>query len=233
MGIASFVIGLVCLVLSPFLSVFLILPAILALILGIIDAVIKSKKKESKGLAIAGIVLSVIALAICILIVIFAISVYNSVSGPLWEGFESFTNEVNSEIESIEEAEKDITCKVGESATIDDIKVTLKSVNTDFTDYYSYADVTDGYKVIKADFEFENLGDYSTYVYDSDFECYADQFECDNFIYVEDSYFSESVNSGRKAAGSVYFEVPEDANTIEIEFQPSGWYSSKVIFTKD
>ena len=66
MGIASFVIGLTCLILSPFLSVFLILPAILALILGIVDTVIKSKKKLPKGLSIAGIVLSTIALAICI-----------------------------------------------------------------------------------------------------------------------------------------------------------------------
>ena len=39
MGIASFVIGLICLILSPFLSVFLILPAILGLVLGIIDVV--------------------------------------------------------------------------------------------------------------------------------------------------------------------------------------------------
>ena len=68
MGIASFVIGLICLILSPFLSVFLILPAILGLVLGIIDVVRKSKKKEPRGLSIAGIVLSTIALVVCILV---------------------------------------------------------------------------------------------------------------------------------------------------------------------
>ena len=66
MGIASFVIGLICLILSPFFSVFLILPSILGLVLGIIDVVRKSKKKESRGLSIAGVVLSTIALVVCI-----------------------------------------------------------------------------------------------------------------------------------------------------------------------
>lgn len=228
MGIASFVVGLICLILSPFLSVFLVLPSLLALVLGIIDCVIKSKKKESKGLAIAGIVLSIIALIVCILIIVLAVYVFNTASDSILNGFNTFSNEITSEIE-----QEDITCKVGESATINDIKVTLKSVDNDFDDYYDYASIEDGYKVIKADFEFENLKDYTTYVYDSDFRCYADQFLCDDFIYVEDSYFSEAIDSGRKAAASVYYEVPEDADTIEIEFQPSTWYTSKVIFTID
>ena len=228
MGIASFVVGLICLILSPFLSVFLVLPSLLALVLGIIDCVIKSKKKESKGLAIAGIVLSIIALIVCILIIVLAVYVFNTASDSILNGFNTFSNEITSEIE-----QEDITCKVGESATINDIKVTLKSVDNDFDDYDDYASIEDGYKVIKADFEFENLKDYTTYVYDSDFRCYADQFLCDDFIYVEDSYFSGAIDSGRKAAASVYYEVPEDADTIEIEFQPSTWYTSKVIFTID
>ena len=228
MGIASFVVGLICLILSPFLSVFLVLPSLLALVLGIIDCVIKSKKKESKGLAIAGIVLSIIALIVCILIIVLAVYVFNTASDSILNGFNTFSNEITSEIE-----QEDITCKVGESATINDIKVTLKSVDNDFDDCYDYASIEDGYKVIKADFEFENLKDYTTYVYDSDFRCYADQFLCDDFIYVEDSYFSEAIDSGRKAAASVYYEIPEDADTIEIEFQPSAWYTSKVIFTID
>ena len=77
MGVASFVIGLLCLILSPFLSVFLILPALLAFILGIVDTVIKSKKNLPKGLSIAGIVLSSIALIIAGAITIIALGVYS------------------------------------------------------------------------------------------------------------------------------------------------------------
>lgn len=228
MGIASFVIGLVCLILSPFLSVFLILPAILALILGIVDTVIKSKKKLPKGLSIAGIVLSTIALAICILIVVFAVYVYNNASDAISSSLTNLESEIITEFE-----QEDITCNVGESATLDDVKVTLISVEKDFKDYYDFASVEDGCKILKANFEFENVGDYSAYISSYDFTCYADKFSCDSFNSVEDGYFSESIASGKKATGSIYFEVPSDAETIEIEYDDSTYSDGKIIFNID
>lgn len=77
MGIASFVIGLICLIASPFLNIFLIIPAVIALILGIVDVVKKSKKKQSKGLSIAGIVLSSIAIASCIFFLVLIFNIFN------------------------------------------------------------------------------------------------------------------------------------------------------------
>lgn len=228
MGIASFVIGLICLILSPFLSVFLILPAILALILGIVDTVIKSKKKLPKGLSIAGIVLSTIALAICILIVVFAVYVYNNASDAISSSLTNLESEIITEFE-----QEDITCNVGESATLDDVKVTLTSVEKDFKDYYDFASVEDGCKILKANFEFENVGDYSAYISSYDFTCYADKFSCDSFNSVEDGYFSESIASGKKATGSIYFEVPSDAETIEIEYDDSTYSDGKIIFNID
>ena len=228
MGIASFVIGLVCLILSPFLSVFLILPAILALILGIVGTVIKSKKKLPKGLSIAGIVLSTIALAICILIVVFAVYVYNNASDAISSSLTNLESEIITEFE-----QEDITCNVGESATLDDVKVTLTSVEKDFKDYYDFASVEDGCKILKANFEFENVGDYSAYISSYDFTCYADKFSCDSFNSVEDGYFSESIASGKKATGSIYFEVPSDAETIEIEYDDSTYSDGKIIFNID
>lgn len=228
MGIASFVIGLVCLILSPFLSIFLILPAILALILGIVDTVIKSKKKLPKGLSIAGIVLSTIALAICILIVVFAVYVYNNASDAISSSLTNLESEIITEFE-----QEDITCNVGESATLDDVKVTLTSVEKDFKDYYDFASVEDGCKILKANFEFENVGDYSAYISSYDFTCYADKFSCDSFNSVEDGYFSESIASGKKATGSIYFEVPSDAETIEIEYDDSTYSDGKIIFNID
>lgn len=228
MGIASFVIGLICLILSPFLSVFLILPAILALILGIVDTVLKSKKKLPKGLSIAGIVLSTIALAICILIVVFAVYVYNNASDAISSSLTNLESEIITEFE-----QEDITCNVGKSATLDDVKVTLTSVEKDFKDYYDFASVEDGCKILKANFEFENVGDYSAYISSYDFTCYADKFSCDSFNSVEDGYFSESIATGKKAAGSIYFEVPSDAETIEIEYDDSTYSDGKIIFNID
>ena len=83
MGIASFVIGLICLIASPFLNIFLIIPAIIALILGIVDVVNKSKKKQSKGLSIAGIVLSSIAIASCIFFLVLIFNIFNLASDSI------------------------------------------------------------------------------------------------------------------------------------------------------
>ena len=82
MGIASFVVGLLVLMLAPFLNILLVLPAILGLFLGIIDCVIKSKKKAAKGFAVAGIVLSAIALVICIAITSIKYFIYDTIAIP-------------------------------------------------------------------------------------------------------------------------------------------------------
>ena len=219
MGIASFVIGLICLILSPFLSVFLILPAILGLILGIVSVVIKSKKKEPKGLAIAGIVLSTIALVVCILVTFLLVNVYTAVS-------DNISDYIDNEESQITEK----SAKIGESTTLNDVTVTLVAVDDDFKDYYSFASVDDDCKILKADFEFENVGDYTEYVSYSDFNCYADKFSCDTFSSVEDSYFYASIGEGKKAKGSIYFEIPKDAETIEIEYDGGSYDGSKITF---
>lgn len=220
MGIASFVIGIITLILSPFLNIYLILPSLLSLLLGIIDTVIKTKKKEPKGLSIAGIVLSSISLVICILIVV---GVYYF-SGTIVNELDSVKEELQQEV---------ISCDINEPAQINDIKITLKSVDTNFTDYPSYAIVDDDCTVLKADFEFENMDEYDNTVSHSYFECFADKFSCDEFDYMDDSYFYETIEPGRKAIGSVYFEIPKDADNIEIEYEPYSLFEQKVVFNID
>lgn len=220
MGIASFVIGIITLILSPFLNIYLILPSLLSLLLGIIDTVIKTKKKEPKGLSIAGIVLSSISLVLCILIVI---GVYYF-SGTIINGIDSVKNEIQQDV---------ISCGINEPVQINNIKITLKSVDKDFTDYLSYAIIDDDCTILKADFEFENIDEHDKTVSHSYFKCYADKFSCDKFNYVEDSYFYETIEPGRKASGSVYFEIPKDADNIEIEYEPYSLFEQKVVFNID
>ncbi len=206
MGIASFVIGLSCLILSPFLSVFLILPSILGLVLGIIDTVIKIKKNVSRGLSIAGIVLSAVALAIC---AFFTIATYI---------FSNGYNGLYADNSSGEIVSTDITCKLGESATLGDIKITFKDVNLNYKDYEDYAYIDKGNSILKADFEFENVGKSNVNINYYDFDCFADKFSCDFFYYIQDYNFYETLKPGEKCTESVYFEVPEDASTIDIEY---------------
>lgn len=70
MGVASLIIGIVCLLGSfiPFFNYFLIVPVIVGLVLGIVELVKKSKIEGSKkGQEIAGVVLNSVAISIIIL----------------------------------------------------------------------------------------------------------------------------------------------------------------------
>lgn len=65
MGITSFILGVVSLILSflPFTHFFAIVPAIIGLIMGITDLVYNRKNTEhKKGLSISGVVLSFVSL---------------------------------------------------------------------------------------------------------------------------------------------------------------------------
>ena len=69
MGIASLILGILSLLICwiPCVNYFAFIPAIIGVILGIVDIVKKNKSGDKKGLAIAGLVLSIIAVVvICI-----------------------------------------------------------------------------------------------------------------------------------------------------------------------
>lgn len=66
MGVAALVLGIISIIIGfiPFCGAIAFVPAIIGLILGIIDIVQKSKKKEPKGMAIAGTILTGLAIVI-------------------------------------------------------------------------------------------------------------------------------------------------------------------------
>lgn len=68
MGVASLVLGIVSVVFSfvPFCGIIALIPAIVGLILGIIEVVNKSKSQEPKGMAIAGLSCSAVAIVFII-----------------------------------------------------------------------------------------------------------------------------------------------------------------------
>lgn len=127
--------------------------------------------------------------------------------------------------------EQSNSIKVGSDVSTKQIKIIYKSCNTDFVDYSAYADIKDGHKIIEAVFDFENIS--NTDVYISGFECYADGSKCDDFFYVDD-YTSpyNSISPSRKLTDvAVYYQVPENAEKIEIEYEANVWSGEKFIFT--
>ncbi len=83
MGVAAFVLGIISIIFSciPACNYFFIIPALIGLILGIVDIISKIKNKGKKGIGIAGMILSLLALIIIvgetILLVILGISFDN------------------------------------------------------------------------------------------------------------------------------------------------------------
>lgn len=78
MGIASFVLGLISVIMGwiPFICFIMLMTAIIGLILGIIDTIKKSKTNDkNKGFGIAGLVLSAIAIPIILVMSLVSIAI--------------------------------------------------------------------------------------------------------------------------------------------------------------
>ena len=88
----------------------------------------------------------------------------------------------------------------------------------------------EGYHYITLTFEFENLGTSDKSISSYSFDCYADGIDC-NQTFIRDDDISATLSAGRKAKGTVTFEVPDNATVIEVEFDNSVWTSDRITFT--
>lgn len=87
-----------------------------------------------------------------------------------------------------------------------------------------------GYHYVSLSFEFENLGSSDRMVSSFSFDCYADGMACDS-TYIRDDDLQATISAGRKAKGTVTFEVPDAAEVIEAEFNNNVWISDRIVFT--
>ena len=102
----------------------------------------------------------------------------------------------------------------------------------EYTDYEEYAAPDEGYKIIYAKFEFENIGSSDQVVSFTDWNCYADGYSCESYYMMDDSSSSyvETLSAGRKCKGIIAFSVPEDAKSIEFEYDTNVWTSENILF---
>lgn len=92
-----------------------------------------------------------------------------------------------------------------------------------------FLQAADGMKYVYIELEVENLSDSDQSISYFSFSCYADGTACNGFYGMEDA-LSADLSAGRKAKGTIAFEVPVDAKVIEIEFEDNFWTDSKIIF---
>lgn len=84
---------------------------------------------------------------------------------------------------------------------------------------------------IRAYFTAENTSSTDRGIGSSDFECYADGSKMSQSYYGDEELdVYTSISSGRKTEGYIYFEVTQNAQDIEIEYETSWWTGKKAIF---
>lgn len=224
MGIASLVLGIISLIMSliPGLGVFFCVTAVIGIILGIISLC----KKLDKGKSIAGIITSSLAIIIAVLYIVGMVVILGGENGLIEQIKREQGNFTSLEITKPEIRQ----CKVGETFNNEKIAIRFVAANENFKDYSEYAKVKTGYQIVRAEFEFENVGTTNQYISSYDFDCYADGYNCDSFWSVEDSSFSTTLSSGKKAKGVVYFEIPENSKNITLEYNVDTWNDETVEF---
>lgn len=127
-----------------------------------------------------------------------------------------------------QKAEEPVKVKVGETLTTNTLKITYKSSADDKGAQYFPA--ASGNKIIKLTFEIENISSTDQIVSVYDFKCYSDDVASSAYYYGDDGLSTTTLSSGRKATGNVYFEVPQNANSIDVEYETNYWSGNKAIF---
>ena len=123
----------------------------------------------------------------------------------------------------------DSKVKPGNTLNANGVKITYKSVEV-WKGYNEFSAPKSGNKVIRAYFEFENTNDYDCFVSSASFQCYADGSAADDYIFADDYLSTDTLSSGRKTAGYIYYEIPSDAKEIELEYEADFWSDKKIIF---
>ena len=121
-----------------------------------------------------------------------------------------------------------LTVNPGDVLNASNLEITYNSCG-EFTGYSQYLAPADGNKIIYIDISAKNTGDSDAYISYFDFNCYADDAAAEAY-YGEDDGISATLSAGRSTSGKVYFEVPKNAEKIEIEYETDYWDNQKAIF---
>jgi hypothetical protein len=119
--------------------------------------------------------------------------------------------------------------KVGDVVESNRLKITYLSCEEYVSDNM-FVVPAEGNRFVTCEFEFENVGTSDEFVSSFDFDCYADGMNC-KAVYIRDDDLGATISAGRKTKGTVTFEVPIDAEVIEVEFLSNYWTSNRVVFT--
>ncbi len=120
-----------------------------------------------------------------------------------------------------------VTVNVGDVLKTSNLEITYTK-SGEYKGYSQYSAPATGNKIIYIDLTAKNIGESDAYISYFEFKCYADDVAAEQ--YYGDDGISATLSSGRSTSGRVYFEVPINAENIEIEYETDFWDDNKAIF---
>ena len=176
------------------------------------------KKKQKKN----------IVLIIILIFVILSFTMCGTMCGLLGDAVDETVKEETKKEDALKKLAKK-KFKVGETVTTDDMEIKYLSVK-DYKSDNEFMQPKKGYKYIKAEFEFVNKSkEDDLSVSTLSFSCNADDYEVET-VYMDDNELDADLSPGKKAKGPIFFEVPKDAKSIEIQYECNFWTDYKLTF---
>ena len=157
-------------------------------------------------------------------------SIINEESSSVENGGSTKANAREAAASRIESQDNEMKMlNVGDTLDANGLKITFQEVS-DWKSDNMFIQPKVGYKYIRAYFIMKNTNDTDRLVGSYDFTCYADNAKMESVYYGDDTLDFGTISSGRNLQGYVYFEVPENAQSIEIEYETSWWTDKKAYF---
>lgn len=120
--------------------------------------------------------------------------------------------------------------QIGDVVETENFKITFVSAGAYESDN-EFLQPKDGCEYWQFEFRFENISDTDQTVSSMmDWECYADNAKADQTWIGDDNGLDATLSAGRETQGTIYFEVPKDVQSVELEYDINFWQSDKIVF---
>lgn len=133
-----------------------------------------------------------------------------------------------SESTEPEEEKPENVYSLGESFEAKGLKVTFEKAERWESDNM-FSQPHDGNIYIRVYVSGENIGKTDRFIWSYDFDCYADGAATTTPLVGTETLTGGTISSGRKTAGYIYFEIPANTETVEVEYETSFWTDKKAI----
>ncbi len=135
----------------------------------------------------------------------------------------------------IEEPEKGHTeiTQYLEGEVYESDKVSIMYLETgDYTEENQFLQPDGGNKYIYIDLSIQNVGEDDLIIGNASFNCYADDIACSQSVLSTDGSMDaiSTLSSGKYLQGKIYYEVPENASNIIVEYKPDILKNERINF---